>query len=127
MPRARALDHIVLDVADARRSLAWYTDRLGLVPERLDEWERGEAPFVSLRIDGHTIIDLLETERSGENMNHVCLVVDPDTDLGAIADSDEWDVAVPVSTVWGARGWGTSVYVRDPDGNTVELRVYRDG
>jgi catechol 2,3-dioxygenase-like lactoylglutathione lyase family enzyme len=127
MPRVHGLDHLVLDVADARRSVAWYRDRLGLAPERLDEWERGEVPFVSLRIDEHTIIDLLETERTGENVDHVCLVVEPDTDLEAIAASDEWDVAVPVSRVWGARGWGSSVYVRDPDGNVVELRAYPEG
>ena len=124
MPHVRGLDHLVLDVADARRSLAWYGEKLGLAPERLEEWERGEAPFVSLRVDGHTIIDLLEAERTGENMNHLCLVVDPSTDLEAIVASGEWDVAVPVSVVWGAQGWGTSVYVRDPDGNVVELRVY---
>ena len=61
------LDHIVVNVADTRRSMAWYCDELGLEPLRLDEWERGEVSFPSLRIDGSTIIDLLETERSGQS------------------------------------------------------------
>ena len=61
----RGLDHIVLNVVDAERSMRWYCDRLGLEPERYEEWKAGEAPFVSVRIDEGTIIDLFETERSG--------------------------------------------------------------
>jgi catechol 2,3-dioxygenase-like lactoylglutathione lyase family enzyme len=118
-----ALDHLVLNVADVRRSVDWYRDRLGLAVERFDEWERGEVLFPSLRIDGHTIIDLLATERTGQNVDHVCLVVD-DLDLDAAAASGEWDVHGGPSEVWGARGVGRSLYVRDPDGNVVELRRY---
>ena len=28
--------------------------------------------------------------------------------------------------VWGARGRGTSIYVSDPDGNTVEFKTYEE-
>ncbi len=38
--------------------------------------------------------------------------------------SDEFDVVSGSSEVFGAQGMGRSVYVRDPDGNTVELRNY---
>lgn len=118
-----ALDHVVLHVADARRSLDWYAQRIGLEPLRVDEWERGEVLFPSLRIDDSTIIDLLEGDRTGENMNHLCLVVE-DVDLDGVATSGEFDAQGPPAVLWGARGDGRSVYVKDPDGNTVELRTY---
>ncbi len=56
-------------------------------------------------------------------MDHVCLVVE-DFDPDVTADSGEWDVHGGPSDVWGARGWARSLYVRDPDGNVVELRSY---
>jgi catechol 2,3-dioxygenase-like lactoylglutathione lyase family enzyme len=121
--QARALDHLVLTVSDVRRSLDWYVSRLGLAPERVGEWERGEVLFPSLRVDEVTVIDLLEGERTGTNVDHVCLVVD-DVDLDALASSEAFDASGPPMEVWGARGTGRAVYVRDPDGNTVELRVY---
>jgi catechol 2,3-dioxygenase-like lactoylglutathione lyase family enzyme len=119
----RALDHIVLNVADVERSLAWYTDVLGLAPERVDEWRAGQVPFPSVRIDEACIIDLFATERSGENMNHVCFVVGPGEIDEALAD-DRLDVVLGPVPRWGARGDATSVYLHDPDGNTVELRSY---
>ena len=121
--RVHELDHIVLDVTDVERSLAWYTDLLGLAPDRVDEWRAGEAPFPSVRINDRCIIDLFATAPTGENMNHVCLVVDPD-DVDAIAADDRFDLIDGPVPRWGARGDGRSVYVRDPDGNTVELRSY---
>src|SRR5262245_8899616 len=121
--RATALDHVVLNVADVRRSVEWYSEKLGLEVERFDEWELGEVLFPSLRIDEHTIIDVFANERSGQNVDHLCLVVD-DLDLDAAATSGEWDVHGGPSEVWGARGMGRSLYVRDPDGNLVELRRY---
>jgi catechol 2,3-dioxygenase-like lactoylglutathione lyase family enzyme len=119
----QALDHIVLNVADVERSLAWYCDVLGLPGERVEEWRAGRTFFPSVRIDASTIIDLFAAERSGENLNHFCVVVEP-CDLQAVADSGRFDVVDGPATRWGARGDGTSLYVRDPDGNTVELRCY---
>lgn len=121
--RVRQLDHIVLNVTDVERSLAWYTGLLGLAPERVDEWRAGEVPFPSVRIDEGTIIDLFAIDRSGVNLDHLCLVVEPG-DVGAIAADDRFDVRTGPVRRWGARGDGTSVYVSDPDGNTVELRSY---
>ena len=123
--RVVGLDHIVLNCADVERSLAWYRGDLGLEGERVDEWRRGDAPFPSVRIDEHTIIDLFAGERSGTNMEHVCLVIEP-TDLVALAESGRFDVVGdgPIDGLFGAQGQATSLYVRDPDGNTVELRSY---
>jgi len=121
--RVTGLDHVVLNVADVERSLAFYRGELGLAPERVDEWRRGEAPFPSVRVDEHTIIDLLATPRTGENADHLCLVVEP-VDLDAVKASGRFQVVDGPATRFGARGNGTSLYVLDPDGNTVELRHY---
>jgi catechol 2,3-dioxygenase-like lactoylglutathione lyase family enzyme len=123
MVRVTELDHIVLNVADVERSLAWYRDALGLEPERVDEWRSGDVFFPSVRVNADTIIDLFPVERSGENLNHVCLVIEP-VDLDALKASGEFDVVSGPDKVFGAHGTGTSLYVRDPDGNTVELRCY---
>jgi catechol 2,3-dioxygenase-like lactoylglutathione lyase family enzyme len=123
MVKAVGLDHVVLNVADVERSLAWYCDEFGLEGVRVDEWRRGEVPFASVRVDDHTIIDLLQTDRTGQNVDHVCLVVEP-TDLEAVKASGRFDVLSGPARRFGAQGDGTSLYVRDPDGNVVELRHY---
>jgi glyoxylase I family protein len=114
------LDHVVLISPDAERLVAWYQETLGLAPERLEEWRRGEVPFASLRISAGTIIDVLPGERSGRNVEHLALVV-ADVDLAALAA--QHGVAAP-RNLSGARGQGSGIYLRDPDGNGVELRTY---
>jgi catechol 2,3-dioxygenase-like lactoylglutathione lyase family enzyme len=124
MVKAVGLDHVVLNVADVERSIAWYCDELGLEPVRVDEWRRGEVLFPSVRLDPGTIIDLLHTDRTGQNVDHVCLVIEP-TDLEALATSGRFDVVDGPARLFGARGEGVGIYVRDPDGNVVELRHYQ--
>jgi catechol 2,3-dioxygenase-like lactoylglutathione lyase family enzyme len=121
--RVAGLDHVVLRVADAEVSLDWYQQVLGLEGMRVDEWRRGEVPFVSVRVDDTTIIDLLESGRSDGALDHVALVVD-DVDLDELAASGTVDVVTGPASRWGARGTGRSLYVRDPDGHVIELRVY---
>jgi catechol 2,3-dioxygenase-like lactoylglutathione lyase family enzyme len=121
--RVLGLDHIVIDTPDVARSLAWYEGELGLAGERVDEWRRGEVFFPSVRVNEGTVIDLLQSERSGVNVDHLCLVVAPE-DFEALVASGRFDVVEGPVARWGARGTGTSVYVRDPDGNLVELRYY---
>ncbi len=120
--RVREIDHVVVNVADAERSLAWYCDLLGLAPEMVDEWRSGDAPFPSVRINDGFIIDLLQTERTGQNVDHICLVVEGDPE--AIASDERFDVITGPAVRGGARGDGRSVYVSDPDGNVVELKSY---
>jgi catechol 2,3-dioxygenase-like lactoylglutathione lyase family enzyme len=121
--RVTGLDHIVIDTPDVERSLAWYEGELGLAGERVDEWRRGEVFFPSVRVDDGTVIDLLQSPRSGVNVDHLCFVVEPE-DLDALVASGRFDVVEGPVARWGARGMGTSVYVRDPDDNLVELRHY---
>jgi catechol 2,3-dioxygenase-like lactoylglutathione lyase family enzyme len=121
--RVTGFDHVVLVVADVERSLRWYCDVLGLAGVRVDEWRRGEAPFVSVRVDDSTIIDLVAGDRTGANVDHICLVIAP-TDLDALVASGAFDVAAGPAELFGAQGMGRGFYVRDPDGNVVELRCY---
>lgn len=124
MVQVRGIDHIVLNVADVERSVQWYSERLGLKPERLEEWRRGEVPFASIRIDESTLIDLMPQPRTGVNADHFSLVVDPSVDLNEVAASGDFDVVHEPFVIWGARGHGLGLYVRDPDGNVVELKHY---
>lgn len=126
--RVTGLDHIVLVCADVDRSLRWYCEVLGLAPVRVDEWRRGETFFPSVRLDAATIIDLFPGDPPAvgapRNLEHFCLVVDP-VDLHALVASGRFDVVSgPSDGLFGAQGYATSLYVRDPDGNTVELRSY---
>ena len=126
--RVVGFDHVVLNVADIERSLSFYLDQLGLAPVRVDEWRRAEVPFPSGRVNDSTIIDFVQVPdaratRAGENMNHLCLVVEP-IDFAALAGSGRFVVVDGPGTRFGAQGNATSLYVRDPDGNTVELRYY---
>jgi catechol 2,3-dioxygenase-like lactoylglutathione lyase family enzyme len=123
MVRVVGFDHLVLVVADVERSLAFYCGQLGLEGVRVDEWRRGEVPFASVRIDAATIVDLLAGERSGRNVDHLCLVIEP-TDLAALAATGGLDVVNGPMRVFGAQGYGESIYVHDPDDNVVELRTY---
>ncbi len=130
MIRISALDHIVLNVADVERSLAFYSGTLGLPAERVEAWRRGELRFPSVRVNEATIIDLVKaSERAGEetlNLGHYCLVTDAD-DLGAV--QRELEAAGVViergpGMRSGARGNALSIYFRDPDQNLIELRTY---
>ncbi|HVM39463.1 MAG TPA: VOC family protein [Acidimicrobiia bacterium] len=119
----RAMDHIVLNVADVEASLRFYCEELGLEGVRVDEWRRQEVFFPSVRVDEGTIIDLLAVPRTGENVNHFCLVVEP-TDFEALKASGRFEVTDGPDRRFGARGDGMSLYIRDPDGTVVELRYY---
>jgi catechol 2,3-dioxygenase-like lactoylglutathione lyase family enzyme len=116
-------DHLVLTCTSVDTTLAWYLDRLGMAPVRVDEWRRGEAPFPSARADAGTIIDFIPGQPVPDRLDHLCLVVAP-TDLADVAASGAFDVVAGPSQRYGARGNGTSLYVRDPDGLVVELRHY---
>lgn len=121
--RGIGIDHLVLVVADVERSLAWYREHLGLEPLRLEEWRRGEVPFPSLRVDAGTIIDLIAGDRDGTNVDHLCILVEG-ADLHAAARDPHLGAERAPMRLYGARGVGWALYVRDPDGNRVELRHY---
>lgn len=118
-------DHLVLSVEDVERALDFYCGPLGLEPVRVDEWREGRVPFPSVRVSAGTIIDLVRGEgaRGGSNVDHICLVVEP-LDWQEVVDSGVFTVTDGPGSRYGARGVAQSLYVLDPDGNTVELRWY---
>jgi catechol 2,3-dioxygenase-like lactoylglutathione lyase family enzyme len=89
----------------------------------VEEWRRGEVPFLSLRANAATIIDLFQAERTGDNVDHVALLVEP-VDLDVLVASGRFEVEGGPMQLFGAQGTGWGIYVRDPDGNRVELRHY---
>jgi catechol 2,3-dioxygenase-like lactoylglutathione lyase family enzyme len=123
--RVTGFDHLVLNVQDVERALAFYGGMLGLAPVRVEQWRRGEVPFPSVRISEQTIIDLVKTpaERTSENVDHLCLVVEP-TDWAAVIAEGVFDLVAGPKTLFGAQGDGQGIYIRDPDGNLIELRHY---
>jgi catechol 2,3-dioxygenase-like lactoylglutathione lyase family enzyme len=130
MFKISAIDHIVLNVADVERSLAFYSGTLGLPAERVEAWRRGELRFPSVRVSESTIIDLVKAEeRAPEdalNLGHYCLVTDAE-DLGAVQrELEAAGVTIERGPGMrsGARGNALSLYFRDPDHNLIELRTY---
>ncbi|MEU1309849.1 VOC family protein [Streptomyces cinnamoneus] len=121
--RVIAVDHLVLNVSDIERSLAFYTGPLGLEPVRVEEWRAGKVSFPSVRVSPTTIIDLFARERGESNVDHICLVVEP-LDWQEVIAAGTFEVVDGPGPRFGARGTAESLYVLDPDGNTIELRWY---
>ena len=130
--RVSGFDHLVLRCRDVDVTLAWYQDVLGLDGVRVEEWRAGAAPFPSVRIDAGTIVDLVPAldDPTGEgpapigHLDHLCLVADRASVEAIAADADGYGVIDGPDERYGARGIGMSVYLRDPDGTTVEIRHY---
>ena len=130
MIQVTEMDHIVLRVQDVDRSLAFYTDVIGLEPYRVEQWRSGKIRFPSVRLNPGTIIDLVKNENVGPedtwNLDHFCFTV-KNPDFQEVIDALS-DHHVPIEegpkTRSGARGDATSVYIRDPDNYRLELRRY---
>ena len=109
------LDHIVLTTPDVERALAFYTDVLGLDGVRVEEWRRGDAPFPSVRIDATTLIDLALGERSGANLDHLCLRIDPFDEAAICAHLATPGIDQgPVHQIYASEGSVPSLYFPDP-------------
>jgi len=127
---ARGLDHVVVRVADLERALRFYRDALGFPIERRIE----ALGLVQLRA-GESLVDLVPVDSplgragggppdpTGRNVDHFAF---------ALAAFDEPAIrahvarfGIPASETadrYGAEGTGPSIYLTDPDGNTVELK-----
>ena len=130
MIRLMSLDHIVLRVADVERSMAYYTTVLGCSVEHISD----EIGLYQLRA-GDFIIDLVDVAgvlgREGgpapglaaHNVDHFCVRIEPfDEDKLRRFLADHGVEAGRLYNNWGGDGRGPSIYVKDPDGNTVELK-----
>ena len=116
-------DHVVLVSADPEKLVEWYASTLGLEVMRLEQWRKGEVPFISLRVSPTFLIDVMRGDRDGMNVDHLAVTVE-DVDLDELAASGTLEVEMGPADLFGAQGIGRGLYVRDPDGNRVELRTY---
>ena len=126
------MDHIVLRTRDVEESLRFYTEVLGMQPERVEQWRAGEVRFPSARLNADTIIDFFESDNYSfdkdgpKNQDHFCMVIDY-TDMEELKLRFE-DLGVEIQAGpdkrWGSHGDGISLYIYDPDNNVVELRHY---
>lgn len=125
------IDHVVLRVVDVERAITFYTQVLGCVVVR----RRDDLGLAHLRAGG-SMIDLVAVDGVlgrrggiaaggvGRNVDHLCLRIEPFDEACLRAHLAAHGVAVdgPVTVNFGAEGEGPSLYLRDPDGNTLELK-----
>jgi catechol 2,3-dioxygenase-like lactoylglutathione lyase family enzyme len=128
--RIREIDHIVLRVVDAERMVRFYSEVLGCHVERRQD----EIGLIQLRA-GSSLVDLVPIDKKlgkmggaapgkeGRNVDHFCFRVEPFDEAAIRAHLTAHDVANgPSEPRYGAEGEGPSIYLNDPEGNTVELR-----
>lgn len=131
MIRIQKLDHIVLRTRDAGAMVAFYCDVLGCIVERETSPELG---LIQLRA-GDALIDVVAVDselgrmggaapgKEGRNVDHFCVRVDAFDEQAIRRHLARFDVVgSKLETRYGADGNGPSIYIQDPEGNTVELK-----
>jgi glyoxylase I family protein len=126
-----AIDHVVLRVRDLERAASFYRDVLGCPVEK---WQH-ELGLMQLRA-GAALIDLVTIDgklgreggagpgAEGHNVDHFCVRLEAFDEAALRAHLLGHDVEVgDVAQRYGAEGDGPSLYIKDPDGNTVELKA----
>ncbi len=128
--RIQGFDHIVLRIADKAAMLAFYEDVLGLTVDR----DRPDLGLTHVRA-GAQMIDLVTVDgvigrlggaapaAEGRNLDHFALHIEPFDEPAIRAHLAARGVEiVEEGQRYGASGDGYSLYIRDPEGNTVELK-----
>ncbi|HET9646060.1 MAG TPA: VOC family protein [Burkholderiaceae bacterium] len=124
------IDHVVLRVRDLQAMLRFYMEVLGCSMEKTQE----DIGLHQLRA-GRSLIDLVPIDgplgraggagpgEQGRNLDHFCLRISPFEGEAIVGYLKSRGVETgPVASRYGADGEGPSVYVRDPEGNVVELK-----
>ncbi len=117
-------------MTDLDGMVGFYTGVLGLVLDR----RVPDLGLVHLRA-GRSMLDLVSVDgplgrpggaapgAGGRNLDHLCLRIEPFAEAELRARFAEHGVALSeVHANYGAEGTGPSVYLRDPEGNVVELK-----
>lgn len=137
------LDHVVLWVTDPLKTARWLMEIVGFGPVRVEEYERGESPFPSVRVNDNSIIDLCPVadapavnemtktpDSSGFPVNHVCIALSSRDEYDQLAQRFEAagvDTSARRQVTYGARAYAPEAfYIRDADNNTLEFRYYGD-
>ena len=122
----RSIDHMVITTSDLDACLHFYADLLGM--EHKVEGGQHALHFGCQKINLHTRPH--EFHPSATNVTHgsqdFCLIADGD--IHAIKkELAEAGIEIIEGVVerYGARGLMDSIYMYDPDGNLVEIAVYR--
>ena len=126
----REIDHLALRVADLDAMLGFYVGVLGCTVERRQD----EIGLVQLRA-GRSLVDLVPVGgklgraggaapgTEGRNLDHFCLRVEPFDEASIRTQLEAAGIAVgETASRYGAEGEGPSLYIADPEGNTVELK-----
>jgi catechol 2,3-dioxygenase-like lactoylglutathione lyase family enzyme len=127
MLRPKALDHLALKVTDMDKALHFYHQVLGLELLRTSgpNAEGGRSAVVQTggqKIDLFARPDFVSADKDKPvGMDHLCLIIE----TASVNDLIAYLRQAEVEVFWGPveRHGSTSVYVYDPDGVHVELRV----
>ena len=127
MLKPKALDHIGLKVTDMDKSLHFYHDVLGLDLLRTSGPSEHGGRSAAVRAGGQTLDlfsrpDFVPADKDKPvGMDHLCLTVEASSVEDLMAYLQEAGVEIFWAPV--VRHNSTSVYVYDPDGVHVELRL----
>jgi len=114
------IDHIVLNTHQIKAMLLFYCDILGCPIEK----KQPDIKLTQLRA-GNCLIDLIETnDKPGriKNMDHFCLQVkDFDYEQISLLLKNNNITFSRYGKRYGAQGYAHSLFIEDPEGNTVEL------
>ena len=128
--RFLTLDHLVIRCADLALMQNFYGEVLGCKLERVLD-EQGLYQYRA----GAALIDLVDIEKpigkgqapdpDRRNMAHFCLRIEDGAwgDIIAHFRENGIDIDDAPSRRYGADGQGQSIYLRDPEGNEVELKM----
>jgi catechol 2,3-dioxygenase-like lactoylglutathione lyase family enzyme len=128
--RIAAIDHIVLRVREPQPMVEFYCRVLGCTLER----KMDEIGLIQLRA-GNSLIDLIPFDgplgraggappgAEGRNLDHFCLRLEGFEEASVRAHLANCGIATgETASRYGAEGSGPSIYIADPEGNTVELK-----
>ena len=128
--KLRKLDHVVLRVRDLDASLKFYRDALGCTVEKHQE----AVGLMQVRA-GESLIDLVPLDgklgrmggagpgAEGRNLDHFAIQIAPYDEAAIRAHLAAQGAEIgEAGRRYGAEGDGPSIYLRDPDGNVVELK-----
>ena len=125
--KLKQIDHIVIPTHDLQKCLRFYVDLLGMEYENANGYHA--LRFGNQKFNVHPDLGTNPLVAAEEIPGSQDLCIVADGDIHAIKDEIDafgWPRVTDVVERHGAMGVMDSVYVRDPDGNLIEISVYRN-